>query len=300
MNDYTIDDVFNASSPYFNNSVEMSLPPSAENGFTNAIDASKIMANELNPGLISFINDFGAISARVVPHTSGEQSGLSIQVRDGLGGTESELSNEFYYIRDTGKGTVVWNITDGGQMTFGNFSGTQNVWSLTNAQLLNDLDPYADNTVDLGNSGALYSDIWCTTINRTAESSPSDIRLKKNITPLAWGLAELEQLNPVRFEWKKDNRPGYGFIAQDLQGILPDLVSPMVERVEIKHPKNAVPADVDMKTVRPDVLDKDVVVERKTVPVVPETLQIEYSALVPLLVRAVQQLTARVKELEKV
>jgi len=60
--------------------------------------------------------------------------------------------------------------------------------------------------------------------------SASDRRLKENIAPLSdnSGLAVIDQLNPVSFNWKnKSIAPGlqYGFIAQDVQEVLPSLVS---------------------------------------------------------------------------
>ena len=65
-------------------------------------------------------------------------------------------------------------------------------------------------------------------------SSVSDQRLKADITPLdtATGLAAIKELNPVSYYWKDTNLPGtgstqeqFGFIAQDVQGVLPNLVT---------------------------------------------------------------------------
>jgi hypothetical protein len=58
-------------------------------------------------------------------------------------------------------------------------------------------------------------------------TNPSDFKLKKNISPINYGLAEILQLNPVTFDWKNDKiKQGkqYGFIAQEVQKIMPDLV----------------------------------------------------------------------------
>ena len=59
----------------------------------------------------------------------------------------------------------------------------------------------------------------------------SDRRLKNNITSLDdnYGLNIINQLNPVSFNWKnkyQDQELQYGFIAQDIQKLLPGLVSP--------------------------------------------------------------------------
>jgi hypothetical protein len=59
-------------------------------------------------------------------------------------------------------------------------------------------------------------------------SALSDQRLKKNIQTLAAtsGLAAIEALNPVSFTFKSDstNAPQMGFIAQQVQGVFPQLV----------------------------------------------------------------------------
>lgn len=53
--------------------------------------------------------------------------------------------------------------------------------------------------------------------------SSSDYRLKEKITEIDPGYAK--QLRPVRFQFKGDKKIRYGFIAQDVQKILPDVVS---------------------------------------------------------------------------
>ena len=64
----------------------------------------------------------------------------------------------------------------------------------------------------------------------TSLSCSSDSRLKTNVVPLesAQGLAAVLKLNPVTYNWKTEaasTSPHTGFIAQDVQPILPDLVS---------------------------------------------------------------------------
>ena len=49
----------------------------------------------------------------------------------------------------------------------------------------------------------------------------SDYRLKKNIQPLSSGLDRVMSLKPVSFNWKRDNSYGEGFIAHELQEIVP-------------------------------------------------------------------------------
>jgi hypothetical protein len=71
----------------------------------------------------------------------------------------------------------------------------------------------------------------------SAYNNLSDVRLKRDITPLVGGLALISQLQPVRFDWRSEderevgkefNLPSgkqIGFIAQDLGKVLPEAVS---------------------------------------------------------------------------
>jgi hypothetical protein len=62
--------------------------------------------------------------------------------------------------------------------------------------------------------------VTCTDINST-----SDLNLKENITTVDNALGLVNDLRGVRFEWKKDHKPSYGVIAQELEQILPELVT---------------------------------------------------------------------------
>jgi hypothetical protein len=58
----------------------------------------------------------------------------------------------------------------------------------------------------------------------------SDIKLKENINLLPDALEKVCQLQPKTFNWKRDTNKKLttGFIAQDVEVILPDLVSDLV------------------------------------------------------------------------
>jgi len=66
--------------------------------------------------------------------------------------------------------------------------------------------------------------------NATAIYNASDCRLKNNVEPLNYGLAQVMCINPVKFNWKCEflgdecARNNFGFIAQQVQSVLPDLV----------------------------------------------------------------------------
>jgi len=60
-------------------------------------------------------------------------------------------------------------------------------------------------------------------------TNPSDARLKTNITDLTFGLKEIVALRPVSFTWattaSDPTKVSYGFIAQEVQRAIPELVS---------------------------------------------------------------------------
>jgi hypothetical protein len=59
----------------------------------------------------------------------------------------------------------------------------------------------------------------------TSYTTSSDYRLKENIVPMTGALAIVQALKPVTYKWKQDGSDGQGFIAHELQEVVPDCVS---------------------------------------------------------------------------
>jgi hypothetical protein len=59
----------------------------------------------------------------------------------------------------------------------------------------------------------------------TTYSTSSDYRLKKDVQPITDALARIQLLNPVKYKWKCDDSDGEGFIAHELQEIIPYAVT---------------------------------------------------------------------------
>ena len=75
----------------------------------------------------------------------------------------------------------------------------------------------------LTSNGTVYSNSGTLT-----NSNPSDQNLKENIQAMIGGTVFVNELNPVSFEWKSEaNGTGtkYGFIAQEVQQVIPEIVS---------------------------------------------------------------------------
>ncbi len=84
-------------------------------------------------------------------------------------------------------------------------------------------NPAYDNTRQLGASSNRWMSVWAV----DGSINTSDARLKRDIQPLAYGLNDLMKLRPVSYFWK-DGQEGdkrrIGFIAQELQTVLPEVV----------------------------------------------------------------------------
>jgi hypothetical protein len=114
--------------------------------------------------------------------------------------------------------------------------------------------------------GSTYVGAITTNGTTTTYATSSDYRLKENVQPMQDALAVIAQLNPVTYTWKADGSDGQGFIAHELQAVVPDCVT---------GEKDAVDAEGN-----------------------PQYQGVDTSFLVATLVKAVQELTARVATLE--
>lgn len=59
----------------------------------------------------------------------------------------------------------------------------------------------------------------------TSYNTSSDYRLKENIEPMTGALATVAALKPCTYTWKADGSAGQGFIAHELQAVVPDCVT---------------------------------------------------------------------------
>ena len=65
----------------------------------------------------------------------------------------------------------------------------------------------------------------------------SDIRLKKDVKPIENALDIVDKLNGVTFTWKRDDKKSLGFIAQDVEKVVPELVEdkPAIDDPDTLH-----------------------------------------------------------------
>jgi hypothetical protein len=77
------------------------------------------------------------------------------------------------------------------------------------------------------NIGSLGTGLVYSNSGVLTSTNPSDSRLKIDITDLSYGLSSILALRPVSYKWKLDTvnqGTQYGFIAQEVQTVMPDLV----------------------------------------------------------------------------
>jgi hypothetical protein len=89
-----------------------------------------------------------------------------------------------------------------------------------------------------GQVGRIY-----TSGSNTTYSTSSDYRLKENVVPMTGALDKVALLNPVTYTWKVDGTNGQGFIAHELQAVVPDCVGGTKDAVDAEG--NPVYQDVD-------------------------------------------------------
>jgi hypothetical protein len=70
------------------------------------------------------------------------------------------------------------------------------------------------------------------TTNAVLYNTSSDYRLKEDVEPLTNALTRVAQLRPVKWKWKGNTATGEGFIAHELQTVVPSAVSGEKDAVE--------------------------------------------------------------------
>jgi len=74
------------------------------------------------------------------------------------------------------------------------------------------------------NNGNNVGDIRINSSTTTYNTS-SDYRLKENIAPMTGALDKVSALKPVTYKWKSTGEESQGFIAHELQAVVPDCVT---------------------------------------------------------------------------
>lgn len=140
-------------------------------------------------------------------------------------------------------------------------------------------NPLVDNDTRLGGSSKRWTAVWAT--NGTIQTS--DMKLKKDVVELKYGLKEVMQLNPISYKWKNNTigktaipeelqETKLGFSAQQLLDVLPEVVE-----THSWYPK-----------------DEEGNFERKQ----NENLGVRYAEITPVIVKAIQEQQEQIESLK--
>lgn len=94
-------------------------------------------------------------------------------------------------------------------------------WFNKTVQVNGNVEPYGNNTYDLGTTGTRWKTVYAYTMYAsTAFYQSSDVRLKTNIQNLSKDLLDrVYNINEVSFNWKESGEESFGYIAQDYEAI---------------------------------------------------------------------------------
>jgi hypothetical protein len=173
-------------------------------------------------------------------------------------------------LKRTGSGHDWRIINNAGLLLFG--QSTNDLATINEVVRLggSSLTPASDNDVTLGNSSLRWTNVWA--VNGTIQTS--DANDKESITDINSGLSKIMQLKPVTYHWKDTSidmqKPHLGFIAQELKNIVPEAV--------VTHDWQETP-------------DGGATEWRET-----EKLGVNYSELIPVLTKAIQEQQALITQ----
>ena len=119
--------------------------------------------------------------------------------------------------------------------------------------------------IDIRRNNVSVGNIAVTTL-ATTYNSISDYRLKESVKPISGGLARVSALKPSIYNWKANGSAGEGFLAHELAQVVPAAV-----------------------TGEKDAVNEDGSINAQS---------IDMSRIVPILVAAIQELTAEVNALK--
>ena len=192
-------------------------------------------------------------------HLSGEHAWLTSTVSGSAGGAAT--MTQMMTLDASGKLNLgVTSPYNAARLTVQSAGGAGGI----SVAIQNDDDSYY--AINFRNSsGTSCGSISCTT-SSTSFNVSSDYRLKEAVQPLTGGLTRVNALKPSIYKWKVNGSTGEGFIAHELADVVPFAVT---------GEKDAVNADGSIKPQGVDL-----------------------SKVVPVLVAAIQELTARVQTLE--
>jgi hypothetical protein len=124
----------------------------------------------------------------------------------------------------SGPSDTTFTVVTSGSRHAGNFENN-NVDTYSTLTVKNLATSGTRRLIDFRNSS--NTTVGAITHNGTATTyaTSSDYRLKHDIQPMTGALAKVQQLKPVTYKWNADDSQSQGFIAHELQEVVPECVT---------------------------------------------------------------------------
>ena len=180
-------------------------------------------ATWVTPGFYYWSNQWTRIASGTIPIADG-----------GTGATDAGAAiNALLPTQTSNNGKYL--TTDGSAPIWGDLTSSQ--WTTTNSDIY-----YNTGNVGIGTTSPSYTLTVNGSVYGAANYITSDARLKKDVSSLENGLSKIMALHPINFNWNKtvnpelklDDRNHLGFLAQELETVLPQVVSTADDAMKTK------------------------------------------------------------------
>jgi hypothetical protein len=148
--------------------------------------------------------------------------GLGVSGNIFVGGTSAGSTGVYTDILRYSANGQPWSFGGGGGGSIAITNDTTN--STTLFPLLSTANSGTLSTANTSNT-KLYYTPSTGTLNATVFNSLSDVEYKENIITITNAVNTINQIDGVSFSWKENGLKSYGVIAQDIEKIMPELVS---------------------------------------------------------------------------
>lgn len=262
-----------------------------------------LVESDSDDGQLLSVKNTGTFDKNAVYIESGTDYGVGLNVVAGQMGLQSSIGNSLNYSGITGISSYVYGQMGSsvrfldGYVSAGDYSYNHGLIAYISSGI-NSTNygtqvnlyggPGSDNYgvyayVDGGGfnaAGFFNGELW-----RVSEHNASDQKLKKNIRDLDGGLDKVMALRPRVYEMRKDEFKGkmnlpsgekIGFVAQEVEVVLPQLVT-----------EGVAPAHLTQK-------EREEGVKKEST----KFKGVDYSGVIPVLVKAIQEQQARIESLQ--
>ncbi len=231
----------------------------------NITNAGNVGIGTSSPSTKLHISNAGDVFSQVSNTSKGngyfgcDSTGIAI-------GSDTSSVPLYFFTNSGGGPTERMRITSGGSLCVGRTSAPSSAYSAAFQEAVAMyVGTNGNNIINWFNASGTYVCSIVINASSVAYNTSSDYRLKQDLKDYN-GLSIINAIKTYDFEWKIDNSRMHGVIAHELQEVLPYAVSG-----------------------EKDAVDKDGNIKNQGV---------DYSKLVPVLIKAIQELKAEIDELK--